>query len=193
MTKALVIVAHPDDETLWAGGLILSHPEWDWRIECLSRDWDTDRAPKFFRVVKQLGASGMIHGLIDDEPSLKTRQNIGELADHIEKFVGNDSFDYVFFHGFNGEYGHIRHRECHHAVKKLIVSNRLKTNRAYCFAVKKNRDKIAVPMTHGSLEVRLSRALHEKKKFLIHQVYGFSEDGFEVRSANKIERFRRIK
>lgn len=23
-----IIVAHPDDETLWAGGTILQHPEW---------------------------------------------------------------------------------------------------------------------------------------------------------------------
>ena len=25
-----MIVAHPDDETLWAGGTILKHPEWHW-------------------------------------------------------------------------------------------------------------------------------------------------------------------
>jgi LmbE family N-acetylglucosaminyl deacetylase len=25
--KCAVIVAHPDDETLWAGGLMLMHPE----------------------------------------------------------------------------------------------------------------------------------------------------------------------
>jgi LmbE family N-acetylglucosaminyl deacetylase len=28
-----VIIAHPDDETLWAGGIILSHPSWLWFIE----------------------------------------------------------------------------------------------------------------------------------------------------------------
>jgi LmbE family N-acetylglucosaminyl deacetylase len=30
-----VIVAHPDDETLWAGGTILEHPSNDWFIVCL--------------------------------------------------------------------------------------------------------------------------------------------------------------
>jgi len=30
-----VIVAHPDDETLWAGGLLIDHPEWDVFVACL--------------------------------------------------------------------------------------------------------------------------------------------------------------
>ena len=41
-----VIVAHPDDETLWAGGMILAHPLWDWLIVCLCRSSDTERAPQ---------------------------------------------------------------------------------------------------------------------------------------------------
>ena len=28
--KCVVIVAHPDDETLWAGGTILMNPDNDW-------------------------------------------------------------------------------------------------------------------------------------------------------------------
>jgi len=27
-----VIVAHPDDETLWTGGMILMHPEWECKV-----------------------------------------------------------------------------------------------------------------------------------------------------------------
>jgi LmbE family N-acetylglucosaminyl deacetylase len=47
-----VIVAHPDDETLWAGGTILSHPSWQWFIVCLCRGSDKDRAPKFLKHYK---------------------------------------------------------------------------------------------------------------------------------------------
>ena len=26
--RVVAILVHPDDETLWTGGLLLSHPEW---------------------------------------------------------------------------------------------------------------------------------------------------------------------
>lgn len=35
--KAAIIVAHPDDEIIWCGGLILKHPEWDRTVLSLSR------------------------------------------------------------------------------------------------------------------------------------------------------------
>ncbi|KPK81130.1 MAG: hypothetical protein AMS27_15700 [Bacteroides sp. SM23_62_1] len=59
---AAVIVAHPDDETLWAGGTVLAHPLWDWYIITLCRKSDPDRAPKFYRVLEILGAEG-IYGI----------------------------------------------------------------------------------------------------------------------------------
>ena len=65
--RAAVVVAHPDDETLWCGGYILAHPDFDWRIVTLCRASDPDRAPKFYRVLEQLGAVGEMADL-DDEP-----------------------------------------------------------------------------------------------------------------------------
>jgi hypothetical protein len=35
--KAAIIVAHPDDETIWSGGLILKKPEWQWTVLSLCR------------------------------------------------------------------------------------------------------------------------------------------------------------
>jgi hypothetical protein len=38
--NAAVIVAHPDDETLWAGGMILTHPGYNWFVASLCRKSD---------------------------------------------------------------------------------------------------------------------------------------------------------
>ncbi len=57
--RVAIIVAHPDDETLWAGGTILSHPEWECFVVSLCRKSDPDRAPKFKKVLEVLGADGI--------------------------------------------------------------------------------------------------------------------------------------
>ena len=44
--KALIIVAHPDDETIWMGGTILKYTELEWTIYSLCRASDKDREPK---------------------------------------------------------------------------------------------------------------------------------------------------
>ncbi|WP_222539359.1 PIG-L family deacetylase [Pedobacter polysacchareus] len=45
--KNAVIVAHPDDETLWAVGTLLDQPEWELLILCLCRKYDPDRVAEF--------------------------------------------------------------------------------------------------------------------------------------------------
>ena len=58
-----VLVAHPDDETLWAGGTILAHPEIGWTIMTLTRKFDTDRSSKFFKAAGLFGAKGFDQAL----------------------------------------------------------------------------------------------------------------------------------
>src|SRR5450755_81544 len=65
--RAAVVVAHPDDESLWCGGYILTHPEFLWRVVTLCRAADPDRAPRFLRVLQRLGAEGEMADL-DDGP-----------------------------------------------------------------------------------------------------------------------------
>ena len=63
----MVIVAHPDDETLWAGGTILMHPETNWTIVVLCKKNDPDRSVRFNRALDLLQAQGRM-GDLDDGP-----------------------------------------------------------------------------------------------------------------------------
>src|SRR3989344_9368628 len=130
MKKALVIVAHPDDETIWMGGMILRNLNWDWTILSLCRKDDPDRAPKFERVCNEYGASCIISDL-DDEEDLKL--DIEDIVDKIESLLVDKEYNFIFTHGENGEYGHQRHLEVHKAVRRSIEKGLLKCEKLYFF------------------------------------------------------------
>ena len=101
ISKAVaVIVAHPDDETLWAGGTILNNPSWKWFIVSLCRGSDNDRAPKFFKTLQILGSEGII-GDLDDGPEQKPLNEI-ELEHTILKLLPPIHFDLIISHNSDG-------------------------------------------------------------------------------------------
>src|SRR3989344_6746174 len=106
--KALVIVAHPDDETIWMGSTILKNKDYDWTILSLCRKNDKDRFPKFMKVCSLYGANGIINNM-DDESIMKL--SISKVREKILEVLKNLEYDYIYTHGENGEYGHQRHIE----------------------------------------------------------------------------------
>src|SRR5664279_6416401 len=90
-SRAAVVVAHPDDETLWCGGYILTHPEFLWRIITLCRAADPDRAPKFSQVLQRFGAQGEMANL-DDEPE-QTPLPRDQVRDTTTRLLAGNSYD----------------------------------------------------------------------------------------------------
>lgn len=41
--KALVVVAHPDDEIIFLGGYMLKNPEWNWTVVSVTHSLDSVR------------------------------------------------------------------------------------------------------------------------------------------------------
>src|ERR1017187_4806798 len=88
--RAAVVVAHPDDETLWCGGYLLTHPEFLWRIVTLCRASDSDRALRFRRILERLGAEGEMADL-DDGPD-QAPLPLGQVQETIARqLAGNTS------------------------------------------------------------------------------------------------------
>ena len=192
MKKALVIVAHPDDETIWMGGKILREKNVKWTVLSLCRKDDADRAPKFFRACSALNARGFMSDLDDDRPEEKLA-GLGEVQKRIEPIVMDKEFDAVYTHGANGEYGHNRHIETHKKVLEMVDESAIKCRELYTFDyVKKENPFHAEPNPKAKIKFVLTEKENEEKKRLVRDVYGFLENSFECISCCPVEGFRKV-
>lgn len=184
-----VIVAHPDDETLWAGGIILLHPAWNWFIVCLCRGSDENRAPKFYQVLKILNSKGMM-GDLDDGPEQNPLKE-QEVDKSILDLLPEKQFDLILTHHPNGEYTrHLRHEEISRAVINLWFSGKIVTRKLWTFAYEDhNQDYYPRPVEHTSIYRILPDQIWTSKHKLITEAYGFTEDSWESQTTPKAESF----
>jgi LmbE family N-acetylglucosaminyl deacetylase len=122
--KVLFVVAHQDDEVLFAGGL-LSQLKAKLSILCMHKSYENRKRPEefqaaFLRVCEQLRAKAF-NGLFEAQKA---------------KFMGGKVFEYAFkcavmvrylarYHGYDavithnaiGEYGHVDHVIVHYACR----------------------------------------------------------------------------
>jgi LmbE family N-acetylglucosaminyl deacetylase len=184
-----VIVAHPDDETLWAGGTILSNPLWKCFIVCLCRGSDNDRAPRFFKTLQILGSEGIM-GDLDDGPEQKPLDEI-ELEHTILKLLPPVHFDLIISHNPRGEYTrHVRHEETGKAVIKLWNGGKINANELWAFAYEDGGKKYYPrPSENSSYFQTLTEQIWLKKQRIITETYGFGKDSFEAKTTPKAEAF----
>ena len=191
--KALVVVAHPDDETIWMGGTMLRYSHIKWTIFVLSRQSDPDRMPKFQKVAAFYKARGIICDL-EDEGIMTIEQSIPKIKRLIRNELKPKKFDYIFTHAYNGEYGHSRHKGVHRAVTQMIKAKELIAPNHFYFAYILNTKKgIAQPQKRSDFFVTLSTREFQKKRTIIKKLYGFGQSSFENRSCAKIEKFNSFK
>jgi LmbE family N-acetylglucosaminyl deacetylase len=188
-----VIVAHPDDETLWAGGTILSHPAWNWCIITLCRASDADRAPKFQKAKKVFGATGKM-GDLDDGPEQKPLDD-AQVQRTILELLPHQHFDLVITHNPNGEYTrHRRHEETGRAVITLWQAGQISTDELWIFAYEDNGGKrrIPKPVKTASIYRFIAEKVWNKKYGIITETYGFGWDSFEAKTTPRYEAFWRF-
>jgi LmbE family N-acetylglucosaminyl deacetylase len=185
----VVIVAHPDDETLWAGGTILSHPSWQWFIVCLCRRSDKERAPKFFKTLQILGAEGIM-GDLDDGPEQMPLNEI-ELQHAILQLLPSTHFDLIISHNPNGEYTrHIRHEETGKAVIKLWHAAKISANELWTFAYEDgDKEYYPRPIENATFYRVLTKRIWLKKYSIITETYGFEKNSFEAETTPRAESF----
>jgi LmbE family N-acetylglucosaminyl deacetylase len=121
--------------------------------------------------------------------------NPSEVIKIIKKF-SNKVYDIVFTHGKNGEYGHPHHKLINKIINKLVEDNILKTKSLMNFDYfkrKNNYQGYCIPNLSTNKFIKLKSQELIIKKHLIKNVYGYQEGGFEEKSCNQIESFKKIK
>jgi len=126
--KKVMIVAHPDDETLWGGANLFKDRYF---VICFTNGYNIKRANDFREILKFTNNSGIIlnypdfqDNIIDDWRGVKN----GILKD-LSTILNYQYWDKIVTHGPDGTTGHIHHKKLSSYVtetaKKLKKFNKL--------------------------------------------------------------------
>lgn len=110
--RRVIVVAHPDDETLWAGGLaarLRCHI-----IACSIPKRDPIRAEQFMNAVKILGCTGEVLPCIENPP-----------APLDLSLLDLELYDHIITHNRLAEYGHAHHLQLHRHIKNKYTGKKI--------------------------------------------------------------------
>ena len=190
--RVAVIVAHPDDETLWAGGLLLRHPEWEVFILTLNHRTDPVRAPRFHRALERYGAAGDMGDLLDGGREGALPEGLVERT--ILRLLPSRAFDRIVTHSPKGEYTeHVMHDEVSDAVSRLLDDGSIRTPELWHFAYDdQGGAELPQAARDADLQLPLPEPVWQEKRSIITGIYGFAEDAWETRTTPRVEAFRAL-
>ena len=185
--EILVIVAHPDDETIWVGGTLLKS-KFNKTIITLCRKNDIDRYPRFDKACKILNSKGYMADLDDSEEGYYKEISNQDIISKILQFTKGKKYDFLYTHGENGEYGHVRHIEVHKAINEMLKQKLIFAKKVLFFSYNKF-DKFCNVNPNADKLIKLEGPCFEMKKQLIEDVYDFKRGSFEYESCKDLEAF----
>lgn len=187
--ESAVIVAHPDDETIWAGGALLTSRLPRLKIATLCRGGDRGRAPRFYRAVEHYRAVGAMADL-DDGPE-QTPLDPALVQQAIVSLLAGAQYDLVYTHSPFGEYTrHRRHEETGNAVLNLWEQGALTIRQLRVFAYEDGAKRyLPRPINRAHVKLALPEEVWLKKQAIITKTYGFSLDSFEAQANPRTEAF----
>ena len=128
-SKKLMIVAHPDDETIFGGGHLL---EDKYTVVCVTCGVIDFRVEEFEEVMGKTDDDYIMLGFTDrvdkTGPISDWYYEYDQIYDTLNDIIINNDWDLIITHNPDGEYGHI-----HHMMLSEMVTNITNKNRLYYF------------------------------------------------------------
>lgn len=168
--KAAIVIAHPDDETIWMGGTILRFNNIEWKIFVLTA-CEGERVKNLKEAIEKYKEFGVKKLSYECVPIMKNEQLIEKL-DSVK--IENDldlssldlsSYDYIFTHNIDGEYHHCNHLVIGEYFKKSSLKN---VWHFLCPAIQNPREK-QIGLYIES--VYLNNVIRNRKYIIFHDVY----------------------
>lgn len=159
---SLMVVAHPDDETIWGGAHLLKGK---YVVVCITNGNNRTRRKEFAAVMKQTDSIGLMlsfpdktHGKRNNWESCRE-----EIQQSIDTIVAQKDWATIATHNSKGEYGHIHHQMASAittaAAKKADLTDHLYYFGTYVKAKnmekQKNQQYLTNPLTGDELEAKL--------------------------------------
>lgn len=162
--SSLMIVAHPDDETIWGGSHLLKG---NYTVLCITNGNNKKRKAEFEQAMKKTHSKGIILTYPDktngQRDNWKTCKK--QIQKEIKKEIDSKNWNQIVTHNPNGEYGHIHHKMVSKFVTNILKKEH-KTNKLMYFGkytARKNKENL-------KNEKRMTKKAYEKKMQVI-QVY----------------------
>ena len=133
----LMIVAHPDDELLWGGQMLIDYP--NWKVICITNGNDIVRKNDFIKVMNKLNAKYEIFNFIDSydytNPILWDDEIKKQIKLELNRIVNENNYNMIVTHNKDGETGHIHHKLVHELVTEIVKDK----NKLFYFNVNKSK------------------------------------------------------
>lgn len=119
MIDKLLVVAHPDDDVIFAGNELIK--EKGWKIICVTNSQNLERKKEFQSVMKKLGVEEFE---IWDYPDIwRGDFNRVSLKNDLLRVVQEREYRKIVTHNIQGEYGHSQHARIGIVMREIVHKN----------------------------------------------------------------------